>query len=525
MADSSHDSLIVNVSTAVGAAHVLTDDDALALFASDLLYEGAAPVCVVSPATPEELTTAVKTITTAGYAVLPRGGGLSYSAGYIADRSDTVVVDTKRLNRVVEINADDMYVVVECGVTWAALNDALAEHNLRTPFWGTGSGKFATVGATLSQHGVNYGSGQYGLAAQSVNSLEVVTADGSIMVTGSAGNDQNPSPFFRHYGPDLTGLFIGDCGAFGIKSRVTLQLIHRPPVTLYAAYEYETPEAFFGALSAVSRCQVVSECFGFDPGFTAMRTTYAGIKDGLKILAGVTKSQKTVLGGVKEAIKVAAAGDRYLKDIRYSVHLAVDGRDEADAKSRLDMACAALRDNATEIEASVPKVMRGNPFPDPTIAIGHNGERWIPMHGIVPHSRVLALHKTLNTYMECQIPVMKQHGIVSCFTTLPVGQSGMLLEPNLYWRDARVPMLEQYLSHSYIKDKPSHPENLDARAAVKEIRKGMIDVFRAQGAVHMQIGRVYPYLESRSPEVQALLKALKAQLDPKNLMNPGSLGL
>ena len=116
-----------------------------------------------------------------------------------------------------------------------------------------------------------------------------MTSDGTVIVTGSGGNDENPSPFLRHYGPDLTGLFIGDCGALGIKSKVTLQLIRRPPVTLHASYEYESIDTFSQAMSEVARCHVVSECFGFDPGFTVMRTTYAGIKDGLKLLSGGAK--------------------------------------------------------------------------------------------------------------------------------------------------------------------------------------------------------------------------------------------
>lgn len=519
------ESLISELRTCVGNEHVLTDAADRRIFAADLLYDGQPPGCVIQPGSTDSLAEAIKIISDAGFVIVPRGGGLSYSGGYIANRPDAVLIDTRRLDGIVEINTEDMYVVVDSGITWAALNDALAAHNLRTPFWGTGSGKFATVGATVSQQGINLGSGQHGMVAQSVLGLEVTTADGTVLVTGSGGNDKNPSPFLRHYGPDLTGLFIGDCGALGVKSRVTLQLIQRPPVTRYAAYEYETPEAFCLALSDVSRHQVVSECFGFDPGFTAMRTTYAGVKDGLKMLAGVAKAQGSALDGVKEALKVATAGDRFLKDLKYSVHITVDGRDEADAQSRLDVALRALERDGREIEASVPKVMRGNPFPDPTIAIGHNGERWIPMHGIVPHSRVLSLITSLNTYMDDHRDAIKKHDIFWCYTALPVGQSGILVEPNLYWRDTRVAMLDKYLPDSYLKDKPVYEEDVQARAVVKQLREGMIDLFRDHGGVHMQIGRVYPYLESRSPGVQALLRALKTHLDPRGLMNPGALGL
>lgn len=519
------DVALAALAESLGAEHVLTDDAARAFFSTDLFYEGIAPSAVISPGSVEQLAAAVKTIAESGLVVVPRGGGLSYSAGYIANRSDAVVIDTRRLNQIVAINEEDMFVTVETGVTWQELDAALAKRGLRTPFWGTGSGKHATVGATLSQNGINYGSGQHGFAGQSVIGLDVVVANGNIIKTGTGGNDQAATPFLRHYGPDLTGLFVGDCGALGIKATATLQLLKRPAVTRYAAYEYDSSDLFCEALSEVARSQVVSECFGFDPGFTSMRTTYAGVKDGLKLLGGVAKSAGSLGQGIKDAFKVAAEGRTYLEDIQYSIHITVDGRDEDDAALRLTTADKILRAHGTEIEASVPKVMRGTPFPDPTIILGHNGELWVPMHGIVPHSQLKALLQNLDRYMNDQERIIKKHDITWAITTVPAGPSGILVEPNLYWRDERSAMTESYLPDSYLSQKQRYEADAETKAAVRHLREGMIDVFRALGAAHLQIGRVYPFLESRSPEVQALLKALKTQLDPEGRMNPGSLGL
>jgi FAD/FMN-containing dehydrogenase len=509
----------------LGADRVLTVETARHYFASDLFYDGEPPCAVVIPDTVAHLRAAVKGLTGAGLAVVPRGGGMSYSAGYVTNHANAVLIDTRDLNRITEINAEDMYVTVETGVTWAELDAALKPLGLRTPFWGTGSGKHATVGASLAQNAINYGSGQYGFAAQWVTGLEVVTADGSLITTGTGGNDQNPSPFLRHYGPDLTGLFLGDCGALGIKARATLQLIQRPAVTLYAAYDFGDSDSFCAALSNIARCQAVSECFGFDPGFTTLRTTHVGLKDGLKMLSGIAKEQASIAAGLKEALKVAAAGRRYLEHIGYSIHIAVDGRDQGEAESRLAAATKILSENGREIEASIPKVMRGTPFPDPTIILGHQGERWVPMHGIVPHSRLRALLRGLDTFMDSHAPLIDEHDIVWAITAVPAGPSGILVEPNLYWRDARTALIKDSLPDSYLNDKPVYEEDRRARAAVKTLREGMIDVFRAQGAGHMQIGRVYPFLASRNAETRSLLNALKAHLDPNGQMNPGSLGL
>ncbi|CAN0524043.1 unnamed protein product, partial [Laminaria digitata] len=57
------------------------------------------------------------------------------------------------------------------------------------------------------------------------------------------------------------------------------------------------------------------------------------------------------------------------------------------------------------------------------------------------------------------------------------------------------------------------------------LRKGIADLAKEFGAVHFQIGRQYPYRETREPETFALLKTIKATVDPRGLMNPGVLGL
>ncbi len=525
MPDGAHSGALTALIDSLGTDRVLTDETARHYFASDLFYEGKPPCAVVIPDTVAHLRAAVKGLTGAGLAVIPRGGGMPYSAGYVTSDPDAVLIDTRDLNRITEINAEDMYVTVETGVTWAELDAALKPLGLRTPFWGTGSGKHATVGATLAQNGLNYGSGLYGFAAQCITGLEVITADGGLIVTGTGGNDQAPSPFLRHYGPDLTGVFLGDCGALGIKARATLQLIQRPAVTLYVAYEFSDADAFCAALSTIARSQAVAECFGFDPGFTTLRTTHVGLKDGLKMLSGVAKEQGSIAAGLKEALKVASAGRRYLENIGYSIHITVDGRDQGEADSRLAAATKILAENGREIEASIPKVMRGTPFPDPTIILGHQGERWVPMHGVVPHSRLRDLLQGLDAFMDGHAGLIDKHDIVWAITAVPAGPSGILVEPNLYWRDARTALIDDSLPESYLDQKPVYAEDTAARAAVKTLREGMIDVFRARGAGHMQIGRVYPYLASRTAQTRALLTALKAHLDPQGRMNPGSLGL
>ena len=57
--------------------------------------------------------------------MVPRGGGASYTDGYLPTTPRSILIDTSRLNRILEINAEDMYVTVEPGITWADLTARL----------------------------------------------------------------------------------------------------------------------------------------------------------------------------------------------------------------------------------------------------------------------------------------------------------------------------------------------------------------------------------------------------------------
>ncbi|MDX2222615.1 MAG: FAD-binding oxidoreductase [Rhodospirillaceae bacterium] len=510
----------------VGPEHVLTDEATRRAFGCDVFFDDVPPLAVVRPGSTDELAAAVRAAVAHGVAVAPRGGGLSYSRGYLTGRAGSVCIDTARLNRIVAINTEDMYVHVEAGVTWERLNDALRPHGLRTPFWGTGSGKFATVGGTLSQNAANLGTGKYGMAADSVLGLRVALADGRVLATGSWAAQDHATPFTRWYGPDLTGLFLADCGAFGVKAEAALQLIARPPATDYCAFSFETAEQFLAALSAAGRAGLHSECFGFDPAYMAFRTTYASVGEDVARLKDIAVSQGSLLKGVKEAVAVASAGRRYLKDAGYTLHFAVDGRDPSDADAavrELSKLCRAR--GGAEIPASIPKVIRATPFPEPTTLLGPRGERWIPVHGIVPHSRARGALDAIAKTMAARGGEIERHGIAWCWVALPVGRSAVLIEPTIYWRDRRTVMQDMVLSADYAARNDAHAPDPAARALVAELRQSVAEAFRELGAAHFQIGRTFPFMASRAPEAAATLRALKAWLDPSGLMNPGSLGL
>lgn len=125
-------SLISELREAIGAERVLDDAATREYFSHDLFWHGKPPACVVKPGDAEQVQAVVKLAAAAGVPLVPRGGGMSYTGGYVANDETAILFDLSGMNRVLKIDEDNRYVTVEAGCTWAALHQALAERGLRT---------------------------------------------------------------------------------------------------------------------------------------------------------------------------------------------------------------------------------------------------------------------------------------------------------------------------------------------------------------------------------------------------------
>ena len=106
-----------------------------------------------------------------------------------------------------------------------------------------------------------------------------------------------------------------------------------------------------------------------------------------------------------------------------------------------------------------------------------------------------------------------------------IGASTFLYEPALYWQDARTVFHERMMDPEYLARLPVHAANPEGARLVETLRTGLIRLMHAHGAAHFQVGRLYPYLDGRDRGALRLLRAIKRELDPDNLLNPGALGL
>ena len=505
-------------------ATVLTDPASLDFYANDVFWQpGIAPLAIVLPATAQQAAEAVRLATAAGCAVVPRGGGMSYTKGYLPARAGSVVIDTTRLNRVAEVNADDMYVTVESGCTWAALATALEGTGLRTPYWGPLSGVNATVGGALSQNSAFFGSALNGTVADSVLGVSVVLADGSVVTTGSGGR-VGAKPFTREGGPDLTGLFLGDNGAFGLKLSATLRLVAVPGAAGFLSFGFGTIQAMAAAQVELARARLVSEGFGIDRTKAEHSASVNRISEGLQILGKVAASGRTLLAGVRDAVGVAAGGAGFLKAHDFTLHLVIERHDAAELDPAMARARAIGGRHGVEIDNAVPRVMRARPFGPVRGMLGRNGERWVPIHGVFPLGGFRRVLDANDAYFASQRGMMERHGIVYSVMTMTTG-SEFFLEPAFYWMDEITELHARSVGEDVVRPWRNRPANPAARQAVVQLRQGTQALYASLGGVSWQVARDYPFRTLLTPETRALLDAVKQAVDPRGLMNPGALGL
>jgi FAD/FMN-containing dehydrogenase len=184
---------------------------------------------IVRPETAEEVSEIVKIANKYKIHMVPRGGGADLVGGSVTEGG--ILIDLTRMDKIHEINYDDYYCVLDCGVTWGKILSELLPKGYTTGCTGPGSGFAATIGGGLSNSTAGSGSTKYGLVPDNCLGVEVVLPNpqGTIIKTGAAAS-KYAKPFCRYgIAPDFTGLFMGDVGTLGIKTKAFMKIHADPP--------------------------------------------------------------------------------------------------------------------------------------------------------------------------------------------------------------------------------------------------------------------------------------------------------
>ena len=509
----------------VGGDAVLTSMEQRTFFSTDIAKRGVTADAVVQVDDVQALSKVVRACTERGYIVIPRGGGFSYTGGYTPTEPNTVVVDLRPMNRILEINTEDMYVVVEAGCTWERLYETLKAKGVRTPYFGPMSGYRATVGGALSQGSFFLGSTQFGTVSESVLGLEVVLADGTILKTGSGASDETPD-FFRQFGPDATGLFLNDTGAMGFKTKAVLRLIPFPPHQAYGSFAFTSYKEAAKAVSEIGRSALAAECYCWDPYFvTLMAEASTGTKEDLRFLFNVVKAGSGLIDGLSAAARIALSGRRVFSGDTWLMHVVIDDASAPGAAAKLKLVRAMAKTaGGKEVSPSAPRALRGTPFINFNVPERRTPLRNLPVHGLSPHSRAQAVADDVYAFLHDHKTEMERLGIKCGVIFFAVGAQAMCIEPLIYWQD------EEHFLHNRVEEisdivaLDDYADRSEATKTAFALRDELKALFRRHGCIHMQIGRAYPWRDTRDAATLKLLTAVKDAVDPNRLVNRGSLG-
>ena len=498
----------------VGAAGVVTDPAECRLISNDIFFWDDAHVAaaIVRPASTAEVSDVVKLAARHGVQVYSRGGGMSYTKGYVPAVAGALMLDLKRLNQVVEVNPTDRYVIAGAGCTWDQVTAALKPHGLKLMFAAPFSGIYSTVGGALSQ---NVPQGMKGVLG-----LEVVRADGAVVRTGAWGRTPehgSARPFFRDYGPDLTGLFLGDTGAFGVKTAAVMQLYAKPEGAAHASFAFETYEDMAATMIDLGPHDFIYRRVGLDP-FKSQNSVKVGFKEALKTLGAVAGS-----GGIGDSVKMAAQGATdFMAGVKWSLHLSSEGVDTAAAETGMAMVRQLALKRGREIANVLPRAMEARGFSVRGF-LGGQGQRWVPTNSLWPLSRAVEVATAVQGFFNARRDGLKKHGIWESYMT-NWGQGYFQCEPSFYWVDEVSELHLRHLGKDEAEKFRALPANLPARTYAKQLRRELRDFFFELGAVHVQLAKFYRFEESLSDETWRLLSEVKRVLDPDKRLNPGNLG-
>ncbi len=252
--------LLAGLEEIVGAEHVLTDHetrlhrtrgkstpDLLRLRAGD---GSDSPDAVVRPGTHEEVAALIEWCVTHRVALVPFGGGTSVVGGLVAQRDDlagVVSLDLLRFDRLLAVDTGSMTATLEPGLRGPQAEALLAEHGLTLGHFPQ-SFEYASIGGFAVTRSSGQSSSGYGRFDSLVVGLRVATPQGELVLGNSPANAA---------GPDLREVVMGSEGAFGVVTAVTVRVRPVPVVKVYETWRWDSFDSGAAAMRTLAQSGVL----------------------------------------------------------------------------------------------------------------------------------------------------------------------------------------------------------------------------------------------------------------------------
>ena len=229
--------IIKKIYNIAGKKSVLTDKEDLYCYGFDSKEGPFFPDLIFFPENTDEISKLLELATSERFFVIPRGAGTGTTGGCVAVKGG-VVVSMSRMNRILEINKEDFYAVVEPGVFTGDLQKEVSKYGLMYPP-DPASSEFCTIGGNLGECAGGPKAVKYGVTRDYVMGLEAVLPTGEIINTGV-------KTVKGVVGYDFTRLLVGSEGTLGIITKATLKLLPAPE-------SVETMVSFFSSMEDAAK--------------------------------------------------------------------------------------------------------------------------------------------------------------------------------------------------------------------------------------------------------------------------------
>lgn len=241
----------------VGTRYVSRSDEERFLYSRDMgALEPHAPDYVLLPRTTDEVRQIVLVANREKIPIVPLGGGLSLS-GITRPLRGGIVLDMKRMDRILEVNEQGRYAVVEGGTSQGKLQSYLEKHFPHLRHSIPDAPPMNTIAGNYLIHGQGHLSQMSGFNSEMLTGLEVVLPTGEVCRVGYC----SASPYWtaRAPLPDLTGLFVGWTGTTGVVTKLGVRLYPKPRHKDVAMFVVEDPSLIPDVLFRVIDTEVAED--------------------------------------------------------------------------------------------------------------------------------------------------------------------------------------------------------------------------------------------------------------------------
>ncbi len=280
-----------------GPDAVLDRPEDVMLYEYDAGVRKSTPGAVVFPRTAEQISEIMRVATAARIPVVARGAGTGLSGGAIS-QAGGIVIAFSRMNRILEIDAENACAVVQPGV----VNLQLSEHVAHLGLYfapDPSSQKACTIGGNVAENSGGPHTLLHGVTVNHVTGVEVVLPSGEIVQYGGKAAES--------YGYDMTGFFVGTECTVGITTAITVKLLRKPEAVATLLGIFETVDDAAQTVSGITAAGITPAALEMLDGWT-LRTIEEFCHAGFPLDAGAVLLIE--LEGLREAVEEQAIAVR-----------------------------------------------------------------------------------------------------------------------------------------------------------------------------------------------------------------------